>query len=111
MDIDNLKTQKINWNNLPEQELIGESGKSVYKEIISGNFHIRLAEYSANYSSDHWCDKGHIIHCISGAFVMLLKNGNDIIINAGESIILGGSNPHKASTGDVPAVMFIIDEA
>lgn len=111
MNINDLATQKIDWNTLPEQELKGETGKSVYKEITSGNFHIRLAEYSANYSSDHWCDKGHIIHCISGAVVMHLKNGNDIMLSAGESIILGSADPHKASTGDVPAVMFIIDEA
>ena len=109
MNINNLTTQKIDWRNLPEKELKGENRSTKYKEITSGGYRVRLAKYSANYSSAEWCDKGHILHCVSGTFTLHLKNGSNIVLNAGDSILLGSSDPHTATTGNTPAVLFIID--
>ena len=32
---------------------------------------IRLVEYSAGYLADHWCQKGHIVHCLEGEFTLV----------------------------------------
>ena len=109
MNINNLTTGKIDWKSLPEKELKGENGSTKYKEITSGGYRVRLAEYSANYSSAEWCDKGHILHCISGTLTLHLKNGSKIVLNVGDSILLGSTHPHTATTGSTPAVLLIID--
>lgn len=111
MDINGLTTQKINWDDFSFSEQKGDSGKSVYKEVLSGPYRTRLAEYSAHYKSAYWCDKGHIIHCINGALTLHFKNKADIELKGGESIILSSNDAHTAETGDKPALLFIIDNA
>lgn len=111
MNIDGLTTKKINWDALAMNELAGETGSTLYKEVISDGLRVRIAEYSAGYKSAEWCDKGHIIHCISGTLILHLKNGSDIKLKEGESILLGSSDPHIATTGDTSARVFIIDKA
>ena len=27
---------------------------------------MRLVEYSNGYLADHWCQKGHVVHCLDG---------------------------------------------
>jgi quercetin dioxygenase-like cupin family protein len=109
MNIDGLITQKIDWDSLALNELKGETGSTLYKEVISGGYRVRLAEYSAGYSSAEWCDKGHVIHCVSGELTLHLKNGNEIKLSEGESILLGSADPHTAATGNIAAKIFIID--
>jgi quercetin dioxygenase-like cupin family protein len=111
MNMNNITTQKINWDSLALNELKGETGSTLYKEVISDGVRVRLAEYSAGYKSAEWCDKGHIIHCIKGEFTLHLKNGSNVKLTEGDSILLGSSDPHTATTGNISAVIFIIDNA
>lgn len=67
MDLNSISTSKIDWNSLPEQELKGKTGRTLYRELVSGNLRLRLAEYSAGYESDHLCDKPHLIHCLNAS--------------------------------------------
>ncbi len=110
MNFDKFLTQKIDWNSLPQQELRGSSGRSVYREVFTGDYRLRLAEYSADYKSEDWCDKGHIIHCVNGKVTLHFKSKSDILIEAGNTIILGGKDAHMASTENSPATLFIIDK-
>ena len=34
---------------------------------------MRLVEYSKDYCADHWCQKGHIVHCLEGEFITELE--------------------------------------
>ena len=40
-----------------------------------------MVEYTKGYIADHWCTKGHIVHCLEGKFVSELKNGEKFIFN------------------------------
>jgi hypothetical protein len=42
-----------------------------------------IVEYSKNYLVDHWCEKGHIVHCLEGNFVSEQKNGKKVILTKG----------------------------
>jgi hypothetical protein len=110
MDLNTVISQKIDWDSLPVNELKGERGKTLYREITSGGFRIRMAEYSANYKSAKSCAKGHIIHCISGLIDMHLKNSESIRLTGGDSILLKDGDSHTATTENNPAVLFIIDK-
>ncbi len=111
MDINSLVTQKIDWETLALNELKGETGSTLYKQLTSGGCRIRLAEYSAGYKSAEWCDRGHIIYCLSGELTLHFKNREAIKLTQGNSILLGSSDPHTATTGNIPAKVFIIDNA
>jgi quercetin dioxygenase-like cupin family protein len=108
MDITSLITEKIDWQSLPQKEFSGERGIFIYRETRSGGFNIRLSEYSADYKSNHWCGTGHIIHCIRGKITLHFKNKDDIELIEGNSVIIG-ADEHMASTGNSPALLFIID--
>lgn len=109
MNINSLTTQIIDWDSIPVNELPGTTGKSLYKEIISGGYRIRRAEYLAGYSSAEWCDKGHIIYCIKGTLTLNFKNREADVLTEGNSIILGADDHHTASTGSESAIIFIVD--
>lgn len=109
MNINNLNTQEINWDLIPQTELAGTTGKSLFKEIISGGYRIRRAEYLSGYCSAEWCDKGHIIYCIKGALTLNFKNREAVTLTEGNSIILGSDNHHTASAENESAVIFIVD--
>jgi len=109
MEIKNINSQIINWDNADTIEAKGETGVNKSKEHISGEIRIRLSEYSANYKSAEWCGKGHIIHCIEGEMTIRLKSGNNIKLIEGDSLVLAENDPHIALTGNIPAKIFIVD--
>ncbi len=110
MDINSLTTQKIDWDSMPQGELNGKTGSSLYKEIITDGLRVMLAEYSAGYESAEWCDKAHIIHCASGVITLHFKSRSDIKLSAGDSILLAPSDSHTATTGNTSAVIFVVDK-
>ena len=68
-----------------------------------------MVEYSAGYTADHWCAKGHIVHCISGQFCSELKTGEMFMLDAGTSyIVTDDTGQHRSATGS-GATLLIID--
>lgn len=109
MELTNINTQLIDWDSLPRVETKGKTGVNTAHEYLSGSYRIRLSVYSANYESDHWCEKGHIIHCIEGRLILRLKDGKEIPLTEGKSLLLGENDSHMAVTGNEAAKIFIID--
>jgi len=58
--------QTIDWSTVTVTEHKGETGIAYWRTIQFGNLRVRLVTYSQNYIADHWCEKGHIVHCIEG---------------------------------------------
>ena len=52
MTISPFSFQIIDWNNVPEEERLDETGSATW-QILHGNIHIRKLTYSANYKADH----------------------------------------------------------
>ena len=65
--------QTIAWDKVEKTEHKGETGTSYWQTIQMDGLRIRMVEYSKNYLADHWCHKGHIVHCLEGSFILNLK--------------------------------------
>ncbi len=70
---------------------------------------IRLVEYSAGYLADHWCQKGHIVHCLEGSFTSEEEKGGTVELSAGMSYVVSdGMSSHRSITEN-GAKLLIID--
>lgn len=74
----NIPFQAINWDKTERTEHRGETGTAYWQTIQLGGLRIRKVIYSENYMADHWCQKGHIVHCLEGDFSSEMENGEQI---------------------------------
>jgi len=58
-----------------------------------------MVEYSAGYLADHWCQKGHIVHCLEGDFTTEMQNGESFYLTKGMSYIVSDElSSHRSVT-------------
>lgn len=101
--------QTIDWDSIPKTEHNGETGMAYWQTILVDGLRIRMVEYSEGYVADHWCQKGHIVHCLEGEFVNELDNGKSQIISKGMSYIVSDDlSSHRSST-HTGAKLLIVD--
>jgi len=80
----NIPFQTIDWTSVEKVKYKGETGEAIWQTIQLGGLRIRLVEYSNNYMADHWCQKGHIVHCLEGEFVTELSTGEKTVLSKGD---------------------------
>lgn len=99
----------INWNDIDKTIHQGETGSASWQTLLYSGLRVRIVEYSAGYLADHWCSKGHFVHCLEGSFITELKNGNSFTLTAGMSYIVSDmlSEHRSVTTGGVK--LLIID--
>jgi quercetin dioxygenase-like cupin family protein len=74
-----------------------------------GDIRIRRVDYSAGYRADHWCEKGHILHCLEGELRTELQDGRTLVMTPGMSYtVADGAQPHRSRTA-TGAKLFIVD--
>lgn len=61
--------QTIDWQQVEKSIYPGQTGHATWQTMQFAGLRIRLVEYSAGYIADHWCSKGHIVHCLEGELV------------------------------------------
>lgn len=71
----NIPFQTIEWDKIPKTTHPGESGTSYWQTKQYDGLRVRLVEYSAGYFANHWCRKGHVVHCIEGEFTSEMETG------------------------------------
>jgi hypothetical protein len=105
----------IDWMSVAKEEHKGETGTSFWRTVELPGLRIRIVEYSAGYLADHWCQKGHVVHCLEGEFVNEQENGERTIMRRGMTYIVSdGASSHRSRT-DQPgrrgggAVLLIVD--
>ena len=99
MEIQPFNFQTINWSGIPKEELPGENGTVVRQVVFMGKIRIRRVAYSAGYTADHWCVKGHVLHCLEGEMDTALEDGRTFKLTAGMTYLVGdNSEPHRSST-------------
>ena len=87
----------------------GESGPAHWRTQHFGVVRVRMVRYSAGYLADHWCDKGHILLCVSGQVDTELKDGRILTLTPGMSYqVADNVEPHR-SRSSLGAVLFIVD--
>jgi quercetin dioxygenase-like cupin family protein len=91
--------QTIDWNQIAKTEHLGESGSAYWQTLQLGSLRIRKVIYSENYIADHWCQKGHIVHCLEGEFISELENGQIFKLSKGMTYVVSDNvSSHRSIT-------------
>jgi hypothetical protein len=97
------------WSTIDPTKHPGESGIALWRTCQFGAIRVRMVEYSANYRADHWCEKGHVLLCLSGELETELADGRRFHLRPGISYqVADHSAPHR-SCSQIGARLFIID--
>jgi hypothetical protein len=68
-----------------------------------------MVEYSAGYRANHWCEKGHILLCLTGELDTELTDGRTFHLRPGMSYqVADRAEAHRSSTR-TGATLFIVD--
>jgi hypothetical protein len=104
----NIPFQTIDWTLIPKIEHPGESGTAFWQTVQFSGIRVRIVEYSKGYLADHWCQKGHIVHCLEGEFVSELQTGEKFILTKGMTYVVTDElSSHRSSTEHGVKVMII----
>jgi hypothetical protein len=104
----NIPFQIIDWTTIPKTQYKGESGTAFWQTIQFLGLRVRIVEYSKGYMADHWCQKGHIVHCLEGEFVSELQNGENFTLKKGMTYVVSDDmSSHRSKTKDGVKVMII----
>lgn len=101
--------QTIDWSNLDKTEHKGETGTSLWQTIQFAGLRVRKVEYLSGYLADHWCQKGHIVHCLEGEFINELENGEQLILSKGMTYIVSDDMSSHRSFSEKGVSLLIID--
>jgi hypothetical protein len=101
--------QVIDWSSIPKEEHPGETGFAYWQTCQLPGLRIRLVEYTAGYKADHWCTKGHIVHCLKGEFVSELKDGTKFVLKEGMTYVVSDEMSSHRSTTKTGVQLLIID--
>lgn len=107
----NIKFQVVNWNLIETIKHTGQVGDAFWKTINFDGLRIRIVEYSKGYLADHWCKKGHIVHCLAGDFVTELECGNKFSLTKGMTYVVSDDLSCHRSFSEGGVKLLIIDGA
>src|SRR5512133_3496076 len=100
--------QIINWTGVPKVAYQGETGTAYWQTIQFNGLRIRLVEYSPGYVADHWCKKGHIVHCLEGDFTSELENGEKYKLTPGMTYVVSDElSSHRSITKNGVKVLIV----
>ena len=105
----NIPFQTIDWSSIEKVEYKGETGFAIWQTKQFEGLRIRLVEYSNGYVADHWCQKGHIVHCLEGEFMSELISGEKIKLTKGETYIVSDELSSHRSIANNGVKLLIID--
>ena len=105
----NIPFQTINWDAIERTEHSGEKGTSFWQTLQLGGLRIRKVSYSEGYLADHWCQKGHIVHCLKGSFISELDSGEQLTLSEGDTYIVSDDLSSHRSLTSIGVELLIID--
>jgi quercetin dioxygenase-like cupin family protein len=109
MKIADIPFHTTDWKDVEPTTHTGDSGVATWRTKIFGDLRVRMVEYSPGYRADHWCEKGHILLCLSGELETTLADGRTFRLTPGISYqVSDGAEPHRSSSV-AGATLFIVD--
>ena len=97
MKLHEIPFHTIDWSAIPKIEYAGETGTAYWQTLLFAGLRIRIVEYSSGYLADHWCRKGHIVHCLLGEFTSELNNGESFELKQGMTYVVSdGMSSHRS---------------
>jgi hypothetical protein len=109
MNSQNIPFQTINWEIVPKEEHKGVQGTSFWQVVQFPGLRVRLVEYMPGYIADHWCKKGHIVHCLDGEFVSELQGGESCLLTKGMTYVVSDELSSHRSITKTGVKLMIID--
>lgn len=104
----NILFSTIDWSAIERVVHKGETVTSYWQTIQLERLRIRIVEYSAGYLADHWCQKGHIVHCLEGSFVTQLESGEQTKLTKGMSYVVSDNmSSHRSVSADGVKLLII----
>jgi quercetin dioxygenase-like cupin family protein len=101
--------ERTDWSRVEPVEHKGETGVALWRTRSFGEIRVRMVEYSAGYTADHWCHKGHVVLCLAGELETELEDGRRFVLTPGISYqVADGAEPHRSRTTS-GATLFIVD--
>lgn len=101
--------QIIDWASAVRTEHVGETGSATWNTVQFPGLRIRIVEYGPGYLADHWCRKGHIVHCLEGSFDSELLTGERATLTKGMTYVASDEvSSHRSST-ETGCRLLIID--
>lgn len=107
--MDKILFQTIDWSRVAKTIHPGETGNAIWQTIQLPGLRIRIVEYSPGYFANHWCTKGHIVQCLSGAFVSEMETGETFALSAGMTYVVSDDVSSHRSTTKSGVKLLIID--
>jgi hypothetical protein len=101
--------QLLPWHTLSRERHAGVTGESFWRTMQFDGLRVRLVEYSAGYRADHWCQKGHIVHCLEGSFISEMEDGSQYALTAGMTYVVSDHLSSHCSVTQTGATLLIID--
>jgi quercetin dioxygenase-like cupin family protein len=101
--------QTIDWTSVNKEEYAGKTGIAEQQTIEFNGLRLRLVTFSSGYLADHWCQKGHIVHCLEGEFITELKTGEKVKLQKGETYIVSDDASSHLSICEIGVKLLIID--
>ncbi len=105
----NIPFQAINWEQVERTEHKGTTGTSFWQTIEVNGLRVRMVEYSAGYLADHWCQKGHIVHCLQGTFISEMENADPVEMKQGMTYIVSDDKSSHRSFSEHGATLLITE--
>ncbi|CAM4050199.1 DHCW motif cupin fold protein [Flavobacterium sinopsychrotolerans] len=101
--------QTIDWDSIEKIEHIGTTGIAHWQTKQLGGLRIRKVTYSKGYVANHWCQKGHIVHCLEGEFISELESGEQVQLSKGMTYIVSDNESSHRSIAANGVELLIID--
>ncbi|MBS1503063.1 MAG: DHCW motif cupin fold protein [Bacteroidetes bacterium] len=108
-DSNGISFQAIDWSQIGKTIHPGETGEAFWQTLQLPGLRLRIVEYSAGYLADHWCRKGHIVHCLEGEFVSELETGESFALNKGMTYVVSDNLSSHRSISKNGVKLLIVD--
>jgi quercetin dioxygenase-like cupin family protein len=105
----NIPFQTIDWTQVAKTEHAGETGTAYWQTVQFPGLRIRIVEYSAGYLADHWCQKGHIVHCLEGVLTSELQTGEKFTLTPGMTYVVSDELSSHRSVTQEDVKLLIVD--
>jgi hypothetical protein len=101
--------QVIDWTGISPTRHPGETGDAFGQTLQLAGLRLRMVYYSPGYLADHWCRKGHIVHCLEGSFDSELEGGKTATLQAGMTYVVSDELSSHRSRTETGVKLLIID--
>ncbi|HLP80851.1 MAG TPA: DHCW motif cupin fold protein [Nitrosomonas sp.] len=99
----------IDWKDIAPTRHPGERGEATWKTVEHPGLRVRVVTYSEGYLADHWCRKGHIVHCLHGEVVTQQEQSGELTLSEGMTYIVSDDQSSHRSVTTHGVTLLIID--